>query len=54
MTPALKSLGAEVVKGDTADTASLTEAFKGAYGVFGVTGKFVSQSLTWLSRPCSC
>lgn len=35
---ALKKQGVEVVKADLEDTASLTEAFKGAYGVFGITG----------------
>ena len=34
---ALKSLGAEVVKGDLNDTASVAAAVKGAYGVFYVT-----------------
>jgi len=33
----LTSLGAQVVKADLDDTQSLTEAFKGCYGVFGVT-----------------
>jgi len=33
----LKNLGVEVVKADLDDTPSLTEAFKGCYGVFGVT-----------------
>jgi len=33
----LKSLGAEVVKADLDDTQSLAEAFKGCYGVYGVT-----------------
>ena len=33
----LKERGVEVVKGDYNDVASLTEAFKGAYGVFCLT-----------------
>jgi len=33
----LKSLGAEVVQADLDNTPSLTEAFKGCYGVYGVT-----------------
>lgn len=35
----LSRLGAEVVKADLEDIPSLTEAFKGAYGVFGITGE---------------
>jgi uncharacterized protein YbjT (DUF2867 family) len=34
---ALRALGAEVVKGDLDDPASLTAALDGVYGVFGVT-----------------
>ena len=34
---ALQSKGAEVVKGDLSDKASLTAAMQGCYGVFGVT-----------------
>jgi uncharacterized protein YbjT (DUF2867 family) len=34
---ALAKLGVEVVRGDYDDTASLSEAFKGAYGAFCVT-----------------
>jgi len=35
----LKSLGVEsVAKADLDDVQSLTEAFKGCYGVYGVTG----------------
>ena len=34
---ALAAKGAEVVKADLRDRSSLEEAFKGAYGVFGVT-----------------
>jgi uncharacterized protein YbjT (DUF2867 family) len=34
---ALKAMGAEVVAGDVDDLASLTQAFKGCYGAFGVT-----------------
>jgi uncharacterized protein YbjT (DUF2867 family) len=33
----LKEAGAEIVKGDLADAASLTPALSGCYGVFGVT-----------------
>lgn len=33
----LASLGAEVVQGDVDDVNSLTKAFEGVYGVFGVT-----------------
>ncbi|KAF8336241.1 uncharacterized protein EI90DRAFT_3044963 [Cantharellus anzutake] len=35
----LKAAGAEVVSADLEDTESLKKAFKGAYGVFGVTGE---------------
>ncbi len=34
---ALRQAGAEVLKGDLGDPASLREAMKGCYGVFGVT-----------------
>src|SRR6187399_1629289 len=34
---ALASQGAEVVQGDLDDVASLTKAFAGAHGVFGIT-----------------
>jgi uncharacterized protein YbjT (DUF2867 family) len=34
---ALRNAGAEVVKGDTDDQASIERAFKGAYGVFALT-----------------
>lgn len=41
----LKSLGAEVVKADIGDVESLKKAFKGAYGVFGVTGMSYSAAV---------
>src|SRR5918992_2730658 len=34
---ALRNAGAEVVKGDTDDQASIQRAFQGAYGVFALT-----------------
>lgn len=37
----LKDLGADVVKANNADVASLTEAFQGVYGVFEVTGELL-------------
>jgi uncharacterized protein YbjT (DUF2867 family) len=39
---ALASLGAEVVKGDTTDPASLPTIFQGAYGVFNVQNTMTS------------
>ena len=35
----LKAAGVEVVAADLEDVESLKKAFKGAYGVFGVTGE---------------
>ncbi len=35
----VKAAGAEVVAADLEDVESLKKAFKGAYGVFGVTGE---------------
>lgn len=35
----LKAAGAEVVKADADDIESLREAFRGAYGVFSITGR---------------
>jgi uncharacterized protein YbjT (DUF2867 family) len=39
----LRGLGAKLLKADTQDLASLLSAFKGAYGVFGVTQPWSSD-----------
>ena len=39
----LKAAGVEVVAADLEDVESLKKAFKGAYGVFGVTGEGSSR-----------
>jgi uncharacterized protein YbjT (DUF2867 family) len=36
--PGLKALGAEVVAADWENVKSLKKAFKGAWGIFGITG----------------
>src|SRR5919202_4904209 len=42
---ALRALGAEVVRGDMADLASLLPAFRGGYGVFSVQNPSISGAL---------
>ncbi len=39
----LKAAGAEVVAADLEDTESLKKAFKGTYGIFGVTGEIFNH-----------
>jgi NAD(P)-dependent dehydrogenase (short-subunit alcohol dehydrogenase family) len=41
----LKALGAEVVAADAGDVDSLKKAFRGAWGVFGVTGVLTLQDV---------
>jgi uncharacterized protein YbjT (DUF2867 family) len=42
----LKALGAEVVAADWEDVESLKKAFKGAWGVFGITGTSAPEILS--------
>jgi uncharacterized protein YbjT (DUF2867 family) len=42
----LKALGADVVAADWEDVESLKKAFKGAWGVFGVTGMSAPEILS--------